>query len=559
MTEPKIKYDIEAAVKGEADAQELARALRAVGETLEGGLQQGAQAAAQALENLGAKQRAIDGFAALQRQASALAPELGRISADLAGMGNQLQQAQAQTGKLAAAERSAITALAQARVGLQAKREALKALSTETVGAARNTEQHKAAVAGLRQGIQSAAAQVREHQQAQRSATQATGQAAQAESALRTEYELLKASSIKLGTELGNKNRALADARETMWALGMGTQNLAKEQASLQTGLAQVRQEVAAAAPAYQRAAAASSQATQTQVQNQRTLRQGMTSISTQLQTIQSLAYTATGGSFLGGAAKSAAETADELHNLEARIKLATGEGQQFHSAFSGVGRIALATNSALDETGTLFARLAKAGQEAGQSAKDAQQNALGLTQTINQTIQLSGGSAQSAKAAVTQLIQGLQSGVLRGEEFNAVMEQAPRLAQALANGLNLTTGELRNMAQQGALTADVVMKALQGQADAVAAEFAKLPPTVGRALQNLSTQWTLFAGNVDKGLLASETAANTINALASNLDTVAGMATRAGAVLAAALAVEGVLALRSFATQMAATARRPR
>ena len=65
-------------------------------------------------------------------------------------------------------------------------------------------------------------------------------------------------------------------------------------------------------------------------------------------------------------------------------------------------------------------------------------------------------------------------------------MEQAPRLAKAMADGLGVTTGELRKLAGEGALTTEVVIKALQGQADVVANEFGKLPATVGRALENL-------------------------------------------------------------------------
>ena len=311
--------------------------------------------------------------------------------------------------------------------------------------------------------------------------------------------------------------------------MGIEAANLSQAERGLAAATEAARKEIAASAPAYLQAAAASTQSTQVQVQNQRTLREGMTSIGTQLQRIQQIATVALGGSYAGGLAKSVADTADEFKNLEARIKLATGEGPQFQAAFAGVAQVALRTNSALDETGTLFARIAKAGQEAGQSAQVAQQNALKLTETINQAVQLSGGSADAARAAITQLIQGLQSGVLRGEEFNSVMEQAPRLAQALANGLGVTTGELRKMAEQGALTADVVMKSLQGQADVVAGEFSKLPPTVGRALQNLTTQWTLYVGESDKGLISSANAAKVIDALAKTLDTVVSTLSAAG------------------------------
>ena len=542
MADPKIKYDIEAAVKGEADAEQLAKTLRGVGDVLEGDLQEGAIAAAQALEALASKQRAIDTFSALKRETADLESALTKATAQVDRLGAELPQATASTQQLVSAERSAATALEQARASLQSKRDALKAVREETQGAGRRSDEYKAAVAGLKDGIKAANAEIKAQQDALRTTGQATAQAQNAEAALRKEYELAIGSSVRLSTELGNKRRALSETREIMQSVGLSTSNLAQSEANLKTAVAQVRQEVAAMAPAYQAAAAASSQSTQVQAQNQRTLREGMTSISTQLQRIQSIATAALGGSYVGGLAKSVAETADQFRNLEARIKLATGEGPQFQAAFAGVQQIALRTNTALDETGTLFARLVSAGREAGQSAQAAQQNALDLAETINQAIQLSGASADASKAAVTQLIQGLQGGVLRGEEFNSVMEQAPRLAQALANGLGVTTGELRKMAEQGALTSDVVMKSLKGQADTVAAEFGKLPPTVGRALQNLSTQWTLYVGESDKGLISSANAAKVIDALAANIDTLVATLTTAGK-LWAAMKVAGLAA----------------
>lgn len=286
-----------------------------------------------------------------------------------------------------------------------------------------------------------------------------------------------------------------------------------------------------AAANADNLAADASARATQSQAQKQRTLRDGLTDLHTQFQRIQQIATIAIGGGFLGSLAKDVATTADEFKNLEARIKITTGEGPLFEKSFGGVQRAALATNSSLEETGNLFARLTKASQEGGMAAAAAQERALRLTTTINQATQLSGGAAESARAALTQLIQGLQSGVLRGEEFNSVMEQAPRLAEALSKGLNVTTAELREMAGQGALTAETVMKALEGQADVVAREYGKLPPTVGRALQNLSTQWTLYVGAADKGLISSANAAKVIDALAGNLDILVNTLTAAGKV----------------------------
>src|SRR5699024_8635005 len=98
-----------------------------------------------------------------------------------------------------------------------------------------------------------------------------------------------------------------------------------------------------------------------------------------------------------------------------------------------------------------------------------AQGEVLSITRTINEAIKLSGGSAASADAAITQLIQGLQSGVVRGDEFNSIMEQSPRLAQAMADGLGVTRGELRAMAMDGKLSSEVVINAIRSQGDVIA------------------------------------------------------------------------------------------
>jgi tape measure domain-containing protein len=260
----------------------------------------------------------------------------------------------------------------------------------------------------------------------------------------------------------------------------------------------------------------------------------GIKSISEQLAFVQKAVVLFQGGNVLTSLIKDVAETADEYANLAARIKLATGEGEAFDRAMEGVTDIALRTNSSLQNTGNLFARLTDAGKNAGQSAQEAQAQALSLTESINQAVQLSGASAQASDAAVVQLIQGLQSGLLRGEEFNSMMEQSPRLAKALADGLGVTTGELRKMANEGRLTTEVVTTALKSQADTLKGEFETLPPTVGRALQNLSTSWTIYVGEADKATGASKLAAGAIGALAENLDTVAGYLIDAGQAAAA-------------------------
>ena len=186
--------------------------------------------------------------------------------------------------------------------------------------------------------------------------------------------------------------------------------------------------------------------------------------------------------------------------------------------------------------------------------------DALALTESITQATALSGANAQGATAAITQFSQAIASGVLRGEELNSILEQSPRLARALADGLGVTTGELRKLGEAGALTGERVILALQGQSRALQAEFNQLPPTVGRAISALSNAWTVYVGEVDKATGASSTAAAAITTLAANLDTVGsvlyGVGKAAAAYKALRLAqsfIEGAAAARTAAAATAA------
>ncbi|HCH26971.1 MULTISPECIES: tape measure protein [Psychrobacter] len=208
-------------------------------------------------------------------------------------------------------------------------------------------------------------------------------------------------------------------------------------------------------------------------------------------------------------------ETSDAFKTLEARIKLATGEGAAFTTGFEGVKQIANETFSSVENTGELFARITQSAEALGL----AQSEVLGVTKTINEAIKLSGGSADAADAAITQLIQGLQSGVVRGEEFNSIMEQAPRLAQAMADGLGVTRGELRELAQDGQLTSEVVINAIQSQGEAIGKEFGTLPNTVGNALQEAKNKIFLFIGEMDKSVNQSSKLAEAIDMIGDSLE----------------------------------------
>ena len=220
------------------------------------------------------------------------------------------------------------------------------------------------------------------------------------------------------------------------------------------------------------------------------------------------------GGIGIGLGLRELAEAADSYTNLSTRIQIATKDGGDFGSAMAGVHQVALATNSSLQATGDLFTRLNTVGKEMGMT----QQQALDLTQTVTQAIQIGGGSAQASEAAITQFIQAMQGGVLRGEEFNSIMENGFGLAEALAKGLGVTTGELRKMAENGELSAERVVKAIQSQAAQIQSTYDQFPTTIGNALQRIQTRWQTLIGTMDQANGASATVADWLAMIADNM-----------------------------------------
>jgi tape measure domain-containing protein len=227
----------------------------------------------------------------------------------------------------------------------------------------------------------------------------------------------------------------------------------------------------------------------------------------------------------IGTSAMEIAQTADEYKNLSGRVSIAIGDHGNLKKAMDDVKNVAIATNSNLTATGDLYSRLTKIGQE----MKWPQEQALALTETINKAIQVGGGSAASNEAAITQLNQALGSGVLRGDEFNSMVEQSPRLTQAMADGLGVTTGKLREMAGEGKLTTEVVTKALLSQSEKISTEYAKFPTTIGSAIENLKTAWTVYIGEADAATGVSTKVAEAIKYVAENLDTIVSTLKLAG------------------------------
>lgn len=198
--------------------------------------------------------------------------------------------------------------------------------------------------------------------------------------------------------------------------------------------------------------------------------------------------------SALTSAVQGIAAAADSYNLMNARLQLATESQEEFNTAQSELRKIAASTQTPLASLVTLYGRISRPLKEAGRSQEDI----LKVTEAVATSFRVSGASAQEAENGVIQFAQALGSGALRGDEFNSVAEQAPRLMQALADSLGVPTGALKDMAAQGELTAAVVTNALTSQLDVLRKEAETLPETVGGAMTELADRWNEALGQAD-------------------------------------------------------------
>ena len=145
-----------------------------------------------------------------------------------------------------------------------------------------------------------------------------------------------------------------------------------------------------------------------------------------------------------------------------------------------------------------------------GNNARDAfasQDEVIAFANLIQKQMTIAGASTQEASNAMLQLSQALGSGVLRGDELNSIFEQAPNLIQSIADYLDVPIGKIREMAQDGQLTADTVKAAIFSSAEDINAKFEAMPMTWGQV-------WTSFQNSA---LMAFQPVLDKVNELANN------------------------------------------
>ena len=231
-------------------------------------------------------------------------------------------------------------------------------------------------------------------------------------------------------------------------------------------------------------------------------------------------------------------DLSDEYTQTTARLNMINDGLQSTADLQDKIFASAQNSRAAYLQTADVVAKLAlRAG-----SVWESNEETIAFAETLNKAFVVAGASQEEMNSASLQLTQALGSGVLRGEELNAVFEAAPNIIQTIADYLGVSIGEIREMASEGQITADVVKNAMLSSAEEIDTQFQSMPMTWEQV-------WT---GAMNQLLYASQPLLQFINLLAQNWSTlepiVLGVAAAVGLYVIALGAYKAVTAASAAA-----------
>ena len=246
-------------------------------------------------------------------------------------------------------------------------------------------------------------------------------------------------------------------------------------------------------------------------------------------------------GLAVGGIATGAAllSAASGIQNYQARLVSATSGQKEFVAAQELTRRLAKDTRSDLGDTIQFYVRLTAATKQLGL----AQSQIESIMSTVQKSIQLSGATAQESTAAVQQFVQGLSSANgLSGDEFKSLGENAVKVLQTIAEGIQKTGGipgfdgtiqSLRDLGSQGKLTAAVLVPALEAMRGSVDDAFTRMPVTISQSTTLMKNALTELVIKTEAATGILQGSANGITLLANNLNIIGVAAVSVGTAFA--------------------------
>lgn len=233
----------------------------------------------------------------------------------------------------------------------------------------------------------------------------------------------------------------------------------------------------------------------------------------------------------------------DELTQETSRLDLMNNSFNEINGTANETSELVNMVYAAAQDARGSFSDMASVVARFGNNARDAFGNSeevVAFADLVQKQMTIAGASTQEAANAELQLSQALGSGVLRGDELNSIFEQAPNLIQNIADYLDVPIGQIREMAADGELSADVVKAAIFAAADDINGKFDEMPMTWGQIWQSMQNTAVMafqpvlqrlngmansnaFQGFVDEAIEAMATTANIVLNIFDLVGSVAG------------------------------------
>lgn len=185
--------------------------------------------------------------------------------------------------------------------------------------------------------------------------------------------------------------------------------------------------------------------------------------------------------------AKNFVDTADEMSLITSKLNLINDGFMTTEQLQSAIYNSAQRTRSSYQDTAQLVARI---GMNTGDTFKN-NVEIVKFAENLNKSFKIAGASAQEQSSVILQLSQALAGGLLRGQEFNAVMSGAPNIIKNIADYMGVTVGEMRNLAAEGQITSDIIREAMLGATDDIDSQFNTLPSTFSDVMTTAKNQIT--------------------------------------------------------------------
>lgn len=243
--------------------------------------------------------------------------------------------------------------------------------------------------------------------------------------------------------------------------------------------------------------------------------------------------------SLIAGASK-LMNISDEMSTINAKLALINDGLQTTDQLNAMVYQSAQRSRAEFESTAQFVARIGRNAGEAFSSTAEI----VKFAEALNMNFKIAGATVEETNSAMIQLTQALGSGVLRGEEFNAVFESAPIIMQKVADYMNVPIGQLREMASEGRLTADVIKNAMLSTADETAKTFDKIP-------MRWNDIWTMAKNEMVIGLSETNNKLNEIANSPTMLKAIDNISVMVGNfAVAMAYIFEGVASIANFAVE---------